>query len=372
MVKAEIQFNPSIPRARKDNNFDFLRFLFAVFVVVSHSYPLSGNSETLQWIYQITNGQVVLASLGLNGFFVISGFFIFQSLQRSKSIISYFKKRFLRLFPGLFVVLFLTILLVPFVYQGDASLYNNIDFYTYLPNNLSLYGFQSSIKGVFDNHNYHSINGSLWTLRYEFSLYVVLSFLYFFRKRIGVIKACLFVSFILLLVAHTFFLERFSESSFLGMRGYDIINFGAFFTLGSLLASFKFDKFKDKSHLFFISIIGLLVLILIVSLYFNFYIYIKHLVYTLLIILIGFMPLPFFSTFGKIGDMSYGIYIYSFPVQQTLMYFFDFGLYSFILWSLFISIILGYLSWHLIEKQALRYKNIPIFNLKYFNNEIKI
>ena len=356
----------------KNNNFDFLRFLFSIFVVISHAYPLSGGAEKTQWIYEVTNGQVVLASLGLNGFFVISGFFIFQSLQRSKSIKSYFKKRFLRLFPGLFVVLLLTILLVPVVYQGNGSLYSNTDFYTYLPNNLSLYGFQSSIKGVYDTHNYHSINGSLWTLRYEFSLYIALAFLYFFRKRLDVIKGCLFVSFMLLFVMHTFFLERFSESSVLGMRGYDIINFGVFFTFGSLLASFKFDKFKDKSRLFSISIIVLLVLILIVSVYFNFYIYIKHVVYSLLIMLIGFMPLPFFSTFGKIGDMSYGIYIYSFPVQQALMYFFDFGLYSFIVWSLFISIILGYLSWHLIEKQALKYKNIPIFNFKYFNNEIKI
>ena len=288
----------------KNNNFDFLRFLFSVFVVISHCYPLSGGSEKTQWIYEITNGQIVLASLGLNGFFVISGFFIFQSLQRSKSLRSYFQKRFLRLFPGLFVVLVLTIMLVPFVYKGNGSLYSNFAFYTYLPNNLSLYGFQSSIKGVFDTHNYHSINGSLWTLRYEFSFYVALAFLYFFRKRIGIIKPCLFVSFILLLVTHTFFLERFSDSSVLGMRGYDIINFGAFFTFGSLLASLNFDKIKDKSQLFFITLIGLLVLISMVSIYFDFYIYIKHVVYSLLIILIGYTPLPFFSDFGKIRKIG--------------------------------------------------------------------
>ena len=341
----------------KNNNFDFLRFLFSVFVVISHSYPLSGGTEKTQWIYEITNGQIVLASLGLNGFFVISGFFIFQSLQRSKSLRSYFQKRFLRLFPGLFVVLVLTIMLVPFVYKGNGSLYSNFAFYTYLPNNLSLYGFQSSIKGVFDTHNYHSINGSLWTLRYEFSLYLALAFLYFFRKRMGIIKPCLFVSFILLLVTHTFFLERFSDSSVLGMRGYDIINFGAFFTFGSLLASLNFDKIKDKSQLFFITLIGLLVLISMVSIYFDFYIYIKHLVYSLLIILIGYTPLPFFCNFSKIGDMSYGIYVYSFPVQQTLMCFFTLSLYELMIWSIIISIGFGYLSWHLVEKRALRYKN---------------
>lgn len=357
-------------KMNKINNFDFLRFLFSIFVVVSHSYPLSGGTEKTQWIYEVTNGQIVLASIGLNGFFVISGFFIFQSLQRSPSVISYFKKRFLRLFPGLFVVLLLTLLLIPFVYQGDKSLYSNIDFYTYLPNNLSLYGFQSSIKGVFDTHNYHSINGSLWTLRYEFSLYIALALLWVLRKQKTVIKACLFISFIALFITHTFFLERFSESSVLGMRGYDIINFGCFFTFGSLLASYNFDSVKDKSSKFFISIITLLILIIVVSIYFNIFILIKHLAFSLLIILLGYMPLPFFSTFGKIGDMSYGIYIYSFPIQQTLMYFFDLGLYAFIFWSIFISIIFGYLSWHLIEKQALKYKNRAIFNFKLFNKEV--
>ena len=77
---------------KKNNNFDFLRFLFAVFVVISHSYPLSGSNETFQWIYQISNGQLVLARIGLDGFFIISGYFIFQSLQRSKTLFSYYKK----------------------------------------------------------------------------------------------------------------------------------------------------------------------------------------------------------------------------------------------------------------------------------------
>lgn len=350
----------------KNNNFDFLRFLFAIFVVISHAYPLSGGTEKTQWIYEITNGQVVIASIGLNGFFVISGFFIFQSLQRSKSVISYFKKRFLRLFPGLFMVLLLTILLVPFVYQGNTSLYKNLDFYTYLPNNMSLYNFQSSIKGVFSTHNYHSINGSLWTLRYEFSLYIALVFLWFFRKQLRTIKTILILAFTILIVTHTFFLHRFSESSILGMRGYDIINFGAFFVFGSLLASFKFDNIKDRSLRFFIPAIVLLLLIIMASIHFNVYLYTKHIAFSLLILVLGYLPLSFFSTFGKIGDMSYGIYIYSFPIQQTLKHYFNLDLYSFLFWSIFISIVFGYLSWHLIEKQALMYKNISILSSKYF------
>lgn len=141
-----------------------MRFLFAVFVVISHAYPLSGSNESSQWIYQITNGQIVISKIELDGIFVISGFFIFQSIQRSTNILNYIKKRLLRLFPGLFVILSITIILVPFIYTSDVPIYNNKEFLTYLPNNLVLYGFQPVIPSVFDKNPYHSINGSLWTL----------------------------------------------------------------------------------------------------------------------------------------------------------------------------------------------------------------
>ena len=62
----------------KNNNFDFLRFLFALLVVISHSYSLSGSNESSQWIYRITDGHIVLAQIGLSGFFIISGYFNFK------------------------------------------------------------------------------------------------------------------------------------------------------------------------------------------------------------------------------------------------------------------------------------------------------
>ncbi len=340
----------------KNNNFDFLRFLFALFVVISHAYPLSGGSETSQWIYQITNGQIVLARIGLYGFFVISGFFIFKSLQRSKSLGNYYRKRFLRLFPGLSIVLVITVLCIPFVYEGTTPLITKPEFYTYLPYNLSLYGFQPVVSGVFDDNPYHSINGSLWTIRYEFSLYIALSLLFFIRQKIIVIRSMIGVVFVGLLVIYNCYLNRLSGSSIFGMLGYEILDLGTFFVCGSLLAAFNFEKVKNVGFLLF----GITAII--ISFYFNFFDEIKHVVLSITILLIGFIPVPFFSNFGRIGDMSYGIYIYSFPVQQMLMHYFKLNLYELMIHSTAISIFLGYFSWHLIEKKALSYKNKPFFS----------
>lgn len=336
----------------KNNNFDFLRFLFALLVVVSHAFPLSGSNESFQWIYKITNGQIVWAQIGLSGFFVISGYFIFQSLERSKHLLDYFKKRFLRLFPALFVVLLLTIVLAPFVYKSEIPFLKNSAVYTYLPNNLSLYNFQSSIKGIFDTNAYHAINGSLWTIRYEFSLYVALSFLFFFRTQQRIVCIILLIGFSVFILLYTFYLNRFGGSSLFGLQGIHLLNLGTFFIGGSLLASLQFEKIKYK-----VLILGLSVLILLLSLYFNFYDSVKHFIFLIVVLLIGFIPLPFIHTFGRFGDMSYGIYIYSFPIQQTLMYFFKMSTYSLLIYSVLLSVVFGFLSWHLIEKRALKYKN---------------
>ena len=165
------------------NNFDFLRLIFALFVVIAHSYPLSGNLISNQWIYQVTNGHIELSNIGLNGFFIISGYLIFQSLERSKTIVSYLWKRVLRLFPALFVVLLLTVFLAPLVYESTTPYMQNKEVFSYLPRNLLLYDLQYHIKGVFDQNPYPSaINGSLWTICYEFSMYLLLGLLFFIKN----------------------------------------------------------------------------------------------------------------------------------------------------------------------------------------------
>ena len=337
----------------KDNNFDFLRLLFALLVVISHSYPLSGANESGQWICQITGNQMSYASIGLNGFFVISGYFIYKSLERSISLTEYYFKRFLRLFPGLLVLILITLFLVPFVYESNVPFYLNSQYYTYLPFNLSLYGFQSGIKGIFDTNFYHAINGSLWTIRYEFSLYIALSVLFFFRSKTKIIVFLLSIIFFIFYISFNFFIDRLGNASVLGMLGWEILNLGTFFIMGSLLASLRIEGYK---YMYFVFVIALL--ILLISIFFNKYILVKHFVFPFIILFIGFKALPFFSTFGKYGDPSYGIYIYSFPIQQTLVFFFKLKTYELMFYSVIISIVLGYLSWHLIEKKALKFKKI--------------
>jgi peptidoglycan/LPS O-acetylase OafA/YrhL len=56
-------------------------------------------------------------------------------------------------------------------------------------------------------------------------------------------------------------------------------------------------------------------------------------------------------------DYSYGIYIYAFPVQQTWVYFWpQMPLPTYFLCTFFTTLVLAALSWHFVEKPALKLK----------------
>src|ERR1700753_104786 len=87
-------------RAHQPNNFDFFRLTLAVFVLFSHCYPLGTGSEAREPVLRLTHGQMTGGAVAVDLFFVMSGFLITASAERSRSLGSYFKKRFARIYPA--------------------------------------------------------------------------------------------------------------------------------------------------------------------------------------------------------------------------------------------------------------------------------
>ncbi len=116
------------------NNFDFLRLCFALFVLITHSYVLSG--ENNDGLNSLTNGQTNFSNIGLKGFFIISGYLIFESLIRSKNWLDYFGKRFLRIFPAYIVVLIFGFLIGLFLtHQQYGQYVTSKDSWSYIYQN---------------------------------------------------------------------------------------------------------------------------------------------------------------------------------------------------------------------------------------------
>lgn len=339
----------------RENSFDFLRLVFASFVIITHSYILSGEIEC-DIACQLTLNQIKLSYIGVDGFFIISGYLIFQSLLRSANIRIYFWKRILRVFPALFVVLFLTILLVPFVYKSEKPLISNFSFLTYLPNNLTLFRAQYSIEGVFETNPYSSvINGSLWTLSYEFLLYIFLGTLFILKDKKQIVRTLLLLIFFTIYILNLLISEEERNYTFIfsTIKIGVLLPFVLYFIGGVFLAAINFEKYIQKKFIFFITVL------LVFSLYLKIYILLKYILLPLLIVPLGL--LQFYSVDRKlksIGDLSYGVYIYSFPIQQTLIYFFRFNYLQLMYFSFIISFGFAFLSWNFIEKKAKKLINL--------------
>jgi len=343
------------------NNFDFLRLFFAILVVVHHCYPLTGASEQDPLFY-FTGGKVSLTYIGVRGFFIISGYLIFQSLVRSKDLTDYFTKRILRIYPALIIVLFFSVFICAFAYDGSLKDYfTSIKTWSYAFINVTMVKGQSVIPGVFENNPFKKvINGSLWTIAYELSMYFFIAPLFFLKAKpkktmTFTIVAMLFVLF----VARIFFMDQLKTMHVILMFDF-WVNFAILFMAGAFLAVIEIEKMNFRIPVLLVTLI-----LLIVCLPFKHFEYIQYLLLPVIIILAGLTYTKGFSSITeKIGDISYGTYIYGFLLQQMIMYYFVLNPLELLAISLPVTLFFGWLSWHLVEKHILAKKKIVYQKIK--------
>jgi len=351
-----MQNSEDVLLSRDKNSFNLLRLLAAVGVIITHSYALLGLPEK-DWLTHITNGLLSFSRLGVYVFFVISGFLVANSLWNSVSLKSFFWKRFLRIFPALFVVLFLTTFVIgPLITTSTLGEYfNRPGTYHYFLGGLSLYDTQYELSGVFKSNPRIGVNGSLWTLPYEWTCYVFLAFLMWPFKNRRLFGAAFMVTLLMALRLLIGRYQIFQVIDFLKLDSRQLLLFGAFFFLGVLgLELRKYLKFKPIFSLFLFAALCL-------ASFIN-----RNITFYFVLLVVPYITLSFASialpqkilTFFSSIDYSYGLYIYAFVVGQILVHFFYKYLsvpYLAILTIIF-TLLFAILSWHLVEKPLLKLK----------------
>lgn len=330
----------------RENNLNFLRLVAASMVTLSHAWPITGtNGEPLA----NATGLLSFGSLAVDIFFAISGFLIARSFDNSKNLGHFLKARALRLYPGLLVALLLSVIAC----QLLAGTLSNLQFFfhystlNYIKNNL-LFNTQFDLPGIFlDNPFPGSINGSLWTLRYEVVMYLGVAS----AGILGLLKQPTRFSGLSFTAAILIISVAISETKPLGdIPGHAIVMAMCFY-LGTLM-------YVNRHHIILdiYLAIGLWAIVWLSRNHSAFHPnYAIALTYTVL--LLGFLPRLQRPSLNLRNDYSYGIYIYSFPVQQLLAYFQpDFGPWANCSISYLIVLPLAIASWHLIEKPALKLK----------------
>jgi peptidoglycan/LPS O-acetylase OafA/YrhL len=165
---ASVDAGPATPAGRQ-NSFDLLRLIGALFVLVEHSWKLSGHPSP----FSASTGSG-FGGVGVDVFFLISGFLIPASWLADPSIFRFAARRALRIYPAFFVVIvLLTFVLGPWLTSWPLHSYlTSSRTYEFLVRNLLIFPMTWELPGVFEGVPYPGVvNGSLWTIRVEVLCY---------------------------------------------------------------------------------------------------------------------------------------------------------------------------------------------------------
>lgn len=334
----------------KNNNFDFMRLIAAILVIFSHSYPLTG--KTYEPLAAFSNGLVTFGGIAVACFFVISGFLITRSYCQRHDLLNYMRARVLRIFPALIVaVLFAALLIGPMVTIFPLMTYFKAhELYLYIWRN-SILQPMYVLPGVFLNNTYPAaVNGSLWTLPLEFSMYLIVA-------GFGIVKLLKkpFLSSVLVVVGFFILVVIDYSKGHLFITNPVLVDASAApvgcFVLGMI-------AYLCRSKIILHPAIAVVFILLCVfiprSLLFQIVFYST---FAYCILLFAYQQKIHFHGLTKHGDISYGVYIYAFIVQQTLEHYFHITKpWVLFLSALPITVFLAILSWHFIEKKALTFK----------------
>ena len=332
----------------RKNNLDTLRLIAAFLVIYSHSFVFVGLGQPGPPFYQNTYG-----GFGITIFLIISGFLITQSYLRSNNPIRYLWGRFIRIFPALiFIVLLTVFVLGPLITNlPKGEYFSSSQTYSYL-RMITLYDVQYSLPGVFTDNPVHAVNGSLWILEYQFSFYLAVLFLGVTRllQKRQIVLGLFVVSLVLNYFDIGISTNIYTINIFWAVKLFTYFSFG-------MVAYLYRDHIPLRASLFFLAV----AMLIIASFKSGFSDILFVFLLGYIVLFIGYSPKVNISWPARFGDFSYGIYIFAYPVQQTVVYLFDgkMSAWSNFLISGVITYILAVLSWFLIEKRVLKHKNVP-------------
>ncbi len=337
----------------RDNNFDFLRFVLAVFVLFYHCYPIlyGLNAPRHGWVERVAD---VCGGVAVPFFFVISGFLVTRSWLADPRPRDFLQKRVLRIYPGFLAAsLFCALVVGPLGAADPAAYWHDFQPVKFARWALVLVG--PYIPPIFVSLPMSTgVNGSFWTLRYEgycYLLVLALGLAGLFRRR-GALLVVFLVLYALraaqTLTGRVFFPDR------------EMHLFGNISSWSSLilyfLAGMLFFLYRDRvpySRLLFLACLGALVLCALGHWEVGLPVCGSY----LLLCLAFSRRLPF-SRFARWGDFSYGLYLYAFPIQQLLVLYYgrQLTIPTLFLSAFLLTLCAAVLSWYAVERPCLRLK----------------
>ncbi len=301
----------------RDNNFNLIRFIAAALVLVSHSFPLTGDpNEPLERFAGFSLGH-----LGVDVFFAISGYLVTGSLLSKRDLRGFLRARSRRIFPALAANALLVATVVGALHTTlrPAEYFTRLGTWRYALLNATTWpwGVEYALPGVFENVPVRGVvNGSLWSLPWELSLYAMLAVFgaLALRARPWVDRARLPAVFLAIAIAATLAhaanqaLEL--TTSFAVSQGVRLL---ALFASGA--AYFEYRDRVPLSARWFVASLLLFFASLALGGWAQAF-YVLSLPYAIL--WLAYRPAGPVRAWNRLGDYSYGLYLWAFPIQQCV------------------------------------------------------
>lgn len=348
----------------RDNNIDFLRLVLAVLVILSHSYPLLLGHERTEPLMRLTGGQRTLGEFAVEGFFILSGFLITRSWLQSSSFSAYMRKRILRIYPGFLAAVAVTSLMIgPLVSIPSGVYWGQFQPLRFVLEAINLQLFQPRVGATTLPYNpTHALNGSLWSIRYEFLCYlgvVGLGLIGALRRRWPVVLVVAAAWAFYALQVHTGLWIVIPHAL---RHTYRLVGEPNFWPrliccFGTGMIVYLYRHRIPYSGRWCVGALGGLAVLALWPALRGFALALPILGGYVLFYA-AFHPGRWFHNFGRRGDLSYGTYLYAYPIQQTLIHVLGATIAPLLLFALALPITLlaAVASWLFVEKPCMSRK----------------
>jgi peptidoglycan/LPS O-acetylase OafA/YrhL len=310
-----------------------------------------GYSEENDPVYQLTG--LKASGYGLATFFIISGFLVTRSLCNRKNLWQFAKARFLRLYPALVFTLLFCVLVIgagftTWTMERYLSSEQTVGF---ISSNLYMPVIHKtlSLPGVFEDHPDKKINGPLWTLAWESIFYIILGVM-------GLTKIIKYRPAMVVIALSAILFFILSQDNIIAVNKEIVVGvgLGALFASGACLYLYRHQVTLGWPVLF-----GLIVSVILIGPFLDDHHFntLKYLSLVYVVIALAYLPKGKMLQFNRLGDYSYGMYVYHYPVMHSLISLTKVDSpYLLFFATLSLTLPLSILSWHFIEKRALSYK----------------
>jgi peptidoglycan/LPS O-acetylase OafA/YrhL len=365
--RSRVEAPSFMPRALDDSRaavsttgFDALRLALAILILWSHS----GWIQYLNTIHSIPRNLMenpihapefrslfrTTSAMAVPMFFVLSGYLIAGSAERANNVRVFLVHRILRIVPALTVEVTLSAVVIGALFTNMTAYeyFTSKGFYDYLLNIIGIVHFH--LPGVFEKNNIPGyVNVNLWTLPIEYYCYFAMAVCLCFRvhKNRGAVLWMTVFAYMVFVLS-----DRFNGSPVINGENFKIRFIILLFFIGACFYLYRSEIVMN----FWLFVVALMLGLGLMSYYPTLVFSAPFVSYATVYIGTRNLRLP---EFFRRNDYSYGVYLYGFPIAQSLSAAFP-GLremrYSFRFAAIGVTAVFAAFSWHFVERHFLALK----------------